>query len=56
VAGTGIEVAPVLAIEGIAEWGEPGPVTRAAIAATGELIRRDLATAPPVGAVTSAGS
>jgi branched-chain amino acid aminotransferase len=48
-AGTGIEVAPVLAIEGVHEWAEPGPVTRAVAAATHELIRsqlRSLASAP----------
>ena len=48
-AGTGIEVAPVLAVEGVHEWPEPGPVTRAAVAATHEHIRsrlRSLASAP----------
>jgi branched-chain amino acid aminotransferase len=41
-AGTGIEVAPVLGIEGVREWTEPGPVTRRAVAATRELIRSEL--------------
>jgi branched-chain amino acid aminotransferase len=41
-AGTGIEVAPVLAIEGVRDWVEPGPVTVSAIAATRELIRAEL--------------
>ncbi len=48
-AGTGIEVAPVLAVEGVREWSEPGPVTRAVMAATHEHIRsrlRSLASAP----------
>ena len=56
-AGTGIEVAPVLGIEGVREWDEPGPVTRAARAATlaqihGEV---DAARAADEGAVSSAG-
>jgi branched-chain amino acid aminotransferase len=49
VAGTSFEVAPVLAIEGVREWSEPGPVTREAIAKTGDLIRSEisqLASAP----------
>jgi branched-subunit amino acid aminotransferase/4-amino-4-deoxychorismate lyase len=41
-AGTGIEVAPVLAIEGVREWTEPGPVTRAAVAATHDLILSEI--------------
>ena len=48
-AGTGIEVAPVLAVEGVREWDEPGPVTVAAAAATRGHIRgqlRSLASAP----------
>ena len=48
-AGTGIEVAPVLAIEGVREWAEPGPVTRRVKAATHDFIRsrlRSLASAP----------
>ncbi|MEA2481404.1 MAG: branched-chain amino acid aminotransferase [Thermoleophilaceae bacterium] len=41
-AGTGIEVAPVLAIEGLREWDEPGPVTLAAQAATRAQIAVEL--------------
>jgi branched-chain amino acid aminotransferase len=41
-AGTGIEVAPVLAVEGVAERDKPGPVTLAAQRATRELIEREL--------------
>ena len=41
-AGTGIEVAPVLAVEGVAEWDKPGPVTLTAQAATRELIEAEI--------------
>ena len=41
-AGTGIEVAPVLAVEGVREWDRPGPVTIAAQRATHELIESEL--------------
>jgi branched-chain amino acid aminotransferase len=41
-AGTGIEVAPVLAIEGVGEWDKPGPVTLATMKATHELIESEL--------------
>ncbi len=41
-AGTGIEVAPVLAVEGVGEWDKPGPVTRATQRATHELIESEL--------------
>jgi branched-chain amino acid aminotransferase len=41
-AGTGIEVAPVLGIEGVREWTEPGPVTRQAVAATRDRIHAEL--------------
>jgi branched-chain amino acid aminotransferase len=56
-AGTGIEVAPVLGIEGIGEWDEPGPVTRAAIAATHAQIIDEVEAARTAaeGAVSSAG-
>jgi branched-chain amino acid aminotransferase len=43
VAGTSFEVAPALAVEGVREWSEPGPVTREAIAKTGDLIRSEIA-------------
>jgi len=42
-AGTGIEVAPVLGVEGVGEWDKPGPVTLAVQQATRELIERELA-------------
>jgi branched-chain amino acid aminotransferase len=56
-AGTGIEVAPVLGIEGVREWDAPGPVTRAAVAATRAQIlgEVDAARAADEGAVSSAG-
>jgi branched-chain amino acid aminotransferase len=41
-AGTGIEVAPVLAIEGVREWSAPGPVTREAVARTRDLMAGEL--------------
>jgi branched-chain amino acid aminotransferase len=41
-AGTGIEVAPVLGVEGVREWDRPGPVTIAAQRATRELIESEL--------------
>jgi branched-chain amino acid aminotransferase len=41
-AGTGIEVAPVLGVEGVGEWDKPGPVTLGAQRATRELIEREL--------------
>jgi branched-chain amino acid aminotransferase len=44
-AGTGIEVAPVLAVEGVREWDRPGPVTLAAQRATRDLIESEIAEA-----------
>ena len=41
-AGTGIEVAPVLAVETVGEWAKPGPVTLDAQRATRELIESEL--------------
>jgi branched-chain amino acid aminotransferase len=41
-AGTGIEVAPVLAVEGVREWDRPGPVTLETQRATRELIESEL--------------
>ena len=41
-AGTGIEVAPVLGVEGVREWDKPGPVTIDAQRATRELIESEL--------------
>lgn len=41
-AGTGIEVAPVLAVEGVREWARPGPVTLETQRATRELIESEL--------------
>jgi branched-chain amino acid aminotransferase len=41
-AGTSFEVAPVLAVEGIKEWGTAGPISLAARAATKELILAEL--------------
>ena len=41
-AGTGIEVAPVLGVEGVREWDQPGPVTMATVKATRELIESEL--------------
>ena len=41
-AGTGIEVAPVLAVETVGEWDKPGPVTLEAQRATRDLIEREL--------------
>lgn len=41
-AGTGIEVAPVLGVEGVREWDVPGPVSLAAQRATRELIASEL--------------
>jgi branched-subunit amino acid aminotransferase/4-amino-4-deoxychorismate lyase len=41
-AGTGIEVAPVLAVEGVREWDRPGPVTLESQRATHELIESEL--------------
>jgi len=42
-AGTGIEVAPVLAVEGVREWDKPGPVTLATQKAVDDLIEAELA-------------
>jgi branched-chain amino acid aminotransferase len=42
-AGTGIEVAPVLAVEGVCEWDKPGPVTIATQRAVNDLIESELA-------------
>jgi branched-chain amino acid aminotransferase len=42
-AGTGIEVAPVLAVEGVREWDKPGPVTLATQRAVNDLIESELA-------------
>jgi branched-chain amino acid aminotransferase len=57
-AGTGIEVAPVLGIEGAREWDAPGPVTLAARKATLALIQSevDAARAATPSAVSSAGT
>ena len=41
-AGTGIEVAPVLGVEGVREWDAPGPVTVAAQRATRDAIESEL--------------
>ena len=41
-AGTGIEVAPVLGVEGVGDWDKPGTVTLAAQRATHERIEREL--------------
>ena len=41
-AGTGIEVAPVLGVEGVREWAKPGPVTLHAQRATRQLIESEL--------------
>jgi branched-chain amino acid aminotransferase len=42
-AGTGIKVAPVLAVEGVRDWDKPGPVTRATQRAVDDLIQAELA-------------
>ncbi len=53
VAGTSFEVLPVLAVEGVREWDAAGPVTRAAIASTHELILSELEADRRVLAVSS---